>query len=125
MMFDIYKVGAGIGGDASKVSRDYFISIKGVEDLSYHANQKLGGGPNKWGLASLTEKLLSKQVRFEFIFLKNRLDCVHGILTNPKFFKHLMAQRNFFMPFQNWLVNMKTVGTSMSQTCSPFLCYIW
>lgn len=59
----VLKVGAGIGGDASKVSRDYFISIKGVEDLSYHANQKLGGGPNKWGLASLTEKLLSKQLK--------------------------------------------------------------
>jgi len=125
-MFDIYKVGAGIGGDASKVSRDYNISIKGVEDLSFHANQKLGGGgPNKWGLASLTEKLLSKQVCFEFKFLKNRLNCVHGILTSPKFFKHLMAQRNFFMPFQNRLVNKKTVGTSMSQTCSPFLWYIW
>jgi hypothetical protein len=69
-MFDIYKVGAGIGGDATKVSRDYDISIKGVEDLSYHANQKLGGGLHKWGLASLTEKLLSKQVCFVFNFLK-------------------------------------------------------
>lgn len=63
-MFDMYKVGAGIGGDALKVSRDYNISIKGVEDLSFHAKQKLGGhgGPHQWGLASLTEKLLSKQV---------------------------------------------------------------
>ncbi|KAK2443198.1 Werner Syndrome exonuclease [Trifolium repens] len=59
----VLKVGAGIGGDATKVSRDYDISIKGVEDLSYHANQKLGGGLHKWGLASLTEKLLSKQLK--------------------------------------------------------------
>ncbi|PNY16206.1 werner syndrome-like exonuclease-like protein [Trifolium pratense] len=40
----VLKVGAGIAGDATKVSRDYGISIKGVEDLSFHANQKLGGG---------------------------------------------------------------------------------
>ncbi|KAI5406442.1 hypothetical protein KIW84_052970 [Lathyrus oleraceus] len=59
----VLKVGAGIGGDATKVSRDYDISLKGVEDLSFHANQKLGGGPHKWGLASLTEKLLSKQLK--------------------------------------------------------------
>ncbi|GAU42065.1 hypothetical protein TSUD_326420 [Trifolium subterraneum] len=59
----VLKVGAGIGGDATKVSRDYDISIKGVEDLSFHANQKLGGDPHKWGLASLTEKLLSKQLK--------------------------------------------------------------
>jgi len=103
-MFDIYKVGAGIGGDASKVSRDYDISIKGVEDLSFHANQKLGGGLHKWGLASLTEKLLSKQVCFEFKFLKNRLDSVHGILNSPKFFKHLMAQETFLCPSKTgWL----------------------
>lgn len=59
----ILKVGAGIGGDAAKISRDCSISIKGVEDLSFHANQKLGGGLHKWGLASLTEKLLSKQLK--------------------------------------------------------------
>ncbi|CAK8567103.1 unnamed protein product [Lathyrus sativus] len=59
----VLKVGAGIGGDATKVSRDYDISIKGVEDLSFHANQKLGGGLHKWGLASLTEKLLSKELK--------------------------------------------------------------
>ncbi|CAJ2668180.1 unnamed protein product [Trifolium pratense] len=58
----VLKVGAGIAGDATKVSRDYGISIKGVEDLSFHANQKIGGGLHKWGLASLTEKLLSKQL---------------------------------------------------------------
>ncbi|OIW14684.1 hypothetical protein TanjilG_33026 [Lupinus angustifolius] len=57
------KVGAGIGGDAHKFFRDYDISIKGVEDLSFHANRKLGGAPRNWGLASLTEKLLSKQLK--------------------------------------------------------------
>lgn len=60
----MHKVGAGIDGDAVKVFRDYNISVKGVTDLSFHANQKLGGD-HKWGLASLTEKLLSKQVCFE------------------------------------------------------------
>ncbi|KAK7331450.1 hypothetical protein VNO77_25675 [Canavalia gladiata] len=59
----VLKVGAGIGGDAGKVFRDYNISVKGVEDLSFRANQKLGGGPYKWGLASLAEKLLSKQLK--------------------------------------------------------------
>ncbi|XP_061369169.1 3'-5' exonuclease-like [Gastrolobium bilobum] len=59
----VLKVGAGIGGDAVKVFRDYNISIKGVEDLSFNANRKLGGGPHKWGLGSLTEKLLSKQLK--------------------------------------------------------------
>ncbi|KAG4975472.1 hypothetical protein JHK87_032293 [Glycine soja] len=56
------KVGAGIDGDAVKVFRDYNISVKGVTDLSFHANRKLGGD-HKWGLASLTEKLLSKQLK--------------------------------------------------------------
>ncbi|KAG4923054.1 hypothetical protein JHK82_048954 [Glycine max] len=58
----VLKVGAGIDGDAVKVFRDYNISVKGVTDLSFHANQKLGGD-HKWGLASLTEKLLSKQLK--------------------------------------------------------------
>ncbi|KAJ1404615.1 Ribonuclease H-like superfamily [Sesbania bispinosa] len=57
------KVGVGIGEDVAKVFRDYNISIKGVEDLSFHANQKLGRGPHQWGLGSLTEKVLSKQLR--------------------------------------------------------------
>lgn len=58
----VLKVGAGIDGDAVKVFRDYNISVKGVTDLSFHANRKLGGD-HKWGLASLTEKLLSKQLK--------------------------------------------------------------
>ncbi|CAL0328039.1 unnamed protein product [Lupinus luteus] len=57
------KVGAGIGGDATKFFRDYDISIKGVQDLSFHAKRKLGGATQNWGLASLTEKLLSKQLK--------------------------------------------------------------
>ncbi|XP_057757696.1 3'-5' exonuclease [Arachis stenosperma] len=59
----ILKVGAGIRGDAAKVFRDYKISVKGLEDLSFHANKKLGGSPHHWGLASLAEKLLSKQLK--------------------------------------------------------------
>ncbi|KAJ1406604.1 Ribonuclease H-like superfamily [Sesbania bispinosa] len=68
----VLKVGIGIGEDAAKVFRDYNISIKGVEDLSFHANQKLGRGPHQWGLGSLTEKVLSKQVKnyVERIFTK-------------------------------------------------------
>ncbi|KAG4990047.1 hypothetical protein JHK85_033030 [Glycine max] len=58
----VLKVGAGIDGDAVKVFRDYNISVKGVTDLSFHANRKLGVD-HKWGLASLTEKLLSKQLK--------------------------------------------------------------
>ncbi|KAL2332608.1 hypothetical protein Fmac_013821 [Flemingia macrophylla] len=58
----VLKVGAGIDGDAVKVFKDYNISVKGVMDLSFHANQKLAAD-KKWGLASLTEKLLSKQLK--------------------------------------------------------------
>ncbi|PRQ38410.1 putative DNA helicase [Rosa chinensis] len=57
----ILKVGAGIANDAVKVFKDYNVSIKAVEDLSYLANHKLGDSQN-WGLASLTEKLISKQL---------------------------------------------------------------
>ena len=56
------QVGVGIANDAVKLFKDYNVSIKGVEDLSFHANQKLGGDPQKWSLASLTEILVSKQV---------------------------------------------------------------
>ncbi|BAT86670.1 hypothetical protein VIGAN_04434400 [Vigna angularis var. angularis] len=58
----VLKVGVGIDSDAMKVFRDYKISVKGVMDLAFHANQKLGGD-HKWGLSSLTEKLLSKQLK--------------------------------------------------------------
>ncbi|KAK4585661.1 hypothetical protein RGQ29_023067 [Quercus rubra] len=59
----LLKVGAGIANDAVKVFKDYNVSIKAVEDLSYLANQKLGGGPHQWGLGSLTKKLISKELR--------------------------------------------------------------
>ncbi|MED6200741.1 hypothetical protein PIB30_088257 [Stylosanthes scabra] len=59
----MFQVGAGIRSDSGKISRDYKISIKGLEDLSVHAKRKLGGSPHQWGLASLAEKLLSKQLQ--------------------------------------------------------------
>ncbi|XP_028759733.1 Werner Syndrome-like exonuclease [Neltuma alba] len=59
----ILKAGVGIGGDARKFFKDYEISIKGVEDLSFLAKQKLVGDIQSFGLTSLTEKLLSKQLK--------------------------------------------------------------
>ncbi|TXG72645.1 hypothetical protein EZV62_001224 [Acer yangbiense] len=56
------KVGVGIGNDAVKVFKDYNVSIKAVEDLSYLAKQKLNGNSQKWGLASLTETLVCKEL---------------------------------------------------------------
>ncbi|RVW23789.1 Werner Syndrome-like exonuclease [Vitis vinifera] len=55
-------VGVGIANDAVKVFKDHSVSVKDLEDLSYLANQKLGGDAKKWGLGSLTEMLISKQV---------------------------------------------------------------
>ncbi|KAK4266615.1 hypothetical protein QN277_027507 [Acacia crassicarpa] len=59
----ILKVGVGIGGDARKFFKDYKISIKGVKDISFLAKQKLVGDIQSFGLSSLTEKLLSKQLK--------------------------------------------------------------
>ncbi|XP_019175319.1 PREDICTED: Werner Syndrome-like exonuclease isoform X2 [Ipomoea nil] len=56
------KVGAGIAYDGGKVFKDHNVRLKGLKDLSALANQKLHGGPRKWGLASLTEKLLYKKL---------------------------------------------------------------
>ncbi|KAH7832935.1 hypothetical protein Vadar_001494 [Vaccinium darrowii] len=56
------KVGVGIAGDARKVYKDYDISVKALEDLSGLANQKFGGVPKQWSMASVTEKLICKQV---------------------------------------------------------------
>lgn len=56
------KVGVGIAIDASKVFKDHNVRLKGLKDLSALANQKLQGGPIKWSLASLTEKLLYKKL---------------------------------------------------------------
>ncbi|GMY32069.1 3'-5' exonuclease-like [Fagus crenata] len=58
----LLKVGVGIANDAVKVFKDHNVSIKSLEDLSCLANQKLAGGPRKWGLESLTRKLISKEV---------------------------------------------------------------
>ncbi|XP_010527459.1 PREDICTED: Werner Syndrome-like exonuclease [Tarenaya hassleriana] len=58
----IVKVGVGIDGDSVKLFHDYGVSIMGVEDLSNLANTKLGGEMKKWGLASLTERLVSKEL---------------------------------------------------------------
>ncbi|XP_065862743.1 3'-5' exonuclease isoform X2 [Euphorbia lathyris] len=67
----LLKVGVGISGDSGKVFRDYRVSVKAVEDLSFLANKKFGGEPKSWGLQSLTEILVCKEamgieeVRFE------------------------------------------------------------
>ncbi|KAL5542703.1 hypothetical protein UlMin_010413 [Ulmus minor] len=58
----LVKVGVGIGNDAVKVFKDYNVSVKAVEDLSFLANQKLGGDSQKWSLGALTEMLISKQL---------------------------------------------------------------
>ncbi|KAJ6371601.1 hypothetical protein OIU77_002003 [Salix suchowensis] len=59
----VVKAGIGIGGDRVKVFRDYNVSVKSVEDLSYLANQKLGGEPKTWGLQALTETLVCKELQ--------------------------------------------------------------
>lgn len=56
------QVGVGIGNDAVKIDNDYNVSVKDVEDLSYLANQKLGGDSQRYSLASLTEMLICKEV---------------------------------------------------------------
>uniref|UniRef100_A0A2N9F9W9 3'-5' exonuclease n=1 Tax=Fagus sylvatica TaxID=28930 RepID=A0A2N9F9W9_FAGSY len=58
----LLKVGVGIANDAVKVFKDHNVSIKSLEDLSCLANRKLAGGPQKWGLESLTRKLISKEL---------------------------------------------------------------
>jgi len=52
-----------------KLFHDYGVSIKDVEDLSDLANQKIDG-EKKWGLASLTETLVCKEVSvFHLVWL--------------------------------------------------------
>ncbi|XP_019265597.1 PREDICTED: Werner Syndrome-like exonuclease isoform X2 [Nicotiana attenuata] len=58
----VVKVGVCIANDAYKVSLDHNVSVKTLEDLSELANKKLDEEPKKWSLASLTEKLLAKQL---------------------------------------------------------------
>lgn len=62
-------MGVCIANDAYKVLQDHNVSVKALEDLSELANKKLDD-PKKWSLASLTEKLLAKQV---FWFLSQPL----------------------------------------------------
>ncbi|XP_004247884.1 3'-5' exonuclease isoform X2 [Solanum lycopersicum] len=57
----VVKVGVCIANDAFKVRQDHNVSVKALEDLSELANKKLDD-PKKWSLASLTEKLLAKQL---------------------------------------------------------------
>ncbi|XP_055813923.1 3'-5' exonuclease isoform X2 [Solanum dulcamara] len=57
----IVKVGVCISNDAYKVLQDHNVAVKALEDLSELANKKLDD-PKKWSLASLTEKLLAKQL---------------------------------------------------------------
>ncbi|KAG8658400.1 Werner Syndrome-like exonuclease [Manihot esculenta] len=59
----LLKVGVGIRNDSVKVFKDYNVSVKAVEDLSYMANKKLGGKPKSWGLRSLTELLICKELQ--------------------------------------------------------------
>ncbi|KAL0358508.1 UNVERIFIED_CONTAM: Werner Syndrome-like exonuclease [Sesamum angustifolium] len=56
------KVGVAIANDAAKVSQDYNVSIKTLEDLSDLANRKLGGERKKWSLSTLTEMLTCRQL---------------------------------------------------------------
>ncbi|EOA17135.1 hypothetical protein CARUB_v10005399mg [Capsella rubella] len=58
----LVKVGIGIDGDSVKLFHDYGVSIKDVEDLSDLANRKIGGVTKRWGLASLTETLVCKEL---------------------------------------------------------------
>ncbi|CAH2079293.1 unnamed protein product [Thlaspi arvense] len=58
----LVKVGIGIDGDSVKLFHDHGVSIKDVEDLSDLANKKIGGDSKKWGLASLTETLVCKEL---------------------------------------------------------------
>ncbi|CAI9117570.1 OLC1v1018975C1 [Oldenlandia corymbosa var. corymbosa] len=56
------KVGVCIANDARKMFSDHSVWIKDLEDLSYLANQKLGGDCKNWSLSSLTEMLICKQL---------------------------------------------------------------
>lgn len=58
----LVKVGVGISSDCAEVLRDYNVSVKSVEDLSYHANQKLGREPKTWGLRSSKDSCLQRGI---------------------------------------------------------------
>ncbi|KAH6770131.1 hypothetical protein C2S52_014934 [Perilla frutescens var. hirtella] len=56
------KVGVGIANDASRILKDYDVSINTLRDLSDIANQKLDGDSKRWSLSSLAEMLICKQL---------------------------------------------------------------
>ncbi|KAF8016279.1 hypothetical protein BT93_H1703 [Corymbia citriodora subsp. variegata] len=59
----VLKVGAGVAGDATKVLKDYNVSVNAFQDLSELANQKLPLPRYRWGLVSLSEVLIHKQLQ--------------------------------------------------------------
>lgn len=71
-----------------KLFHDYGVSIKDVEDLSDLANRKIGGDSKKWGLASLTETLVCKEVsviqKLDLNFENNSENCIYHISVLPR-----------------------------------------
>ena len=58
------------------------MSVEAVEELSYLANQKLGGDSRKWSLASLTENFVSKQV---YILSLSENNYLYNVYTLPNY----------------------------------------
>ena len=74
------QVGVGIGSDATKIFKDYNVSVEAAVELSYLAKQKLGVDSQKWrSLGSLTENFVSKQVYILFYLWKQLfIQCLHS-----------------------------------------------
>lgn len=92
------QVGVGIANDSVKFFKDYNVSIKAVEDLSYLANQKLCGDTQNWGLASLTEKLICKQVLLGFSLLSTILHFLYLLLYLGNLSKTTVLMEYRFTP---------------------------
>lgn len=75
-MLNKLQAGVGIASDASKVFKDYNVSMKQLDEISDLANQKLAGVPKKWGLRALTETLISKEVLY-YYFCLYELSCLN------------------------------------------------
>ncbi|KAJ3709213.1 hypothetical protein LUZ61_012922 [Rhynchospora tenuis] len=56
------KVGVGVQTDATKLVKDYDVNVQPLIDLSHLASKKLVGPTLQWGLSSLTETILRKQL---------------------------------------------------------------
>ncbi|KAJ1704615.1 hypothetical protein LUZ63_004394 [Rhynchospora breviuscula] len=56
------KVGVGVRADATKLVKDYDINVQSLIDLSHLASKKLVGPTLQWGLSSLTETIMCKQL---------------------------------------------------------------